>query len=135
MGTRKEIRDTRFTEGAMAEAVGESMRDAQRAIDTVPLTSYKTFDYTATGTTAATIDLLWSATSDTLVRESGGPPRVALVVRVVDTTDESGNPGDFRPSLNFDYVSSPSGQNTVKLYEPEGLTADTKYRITVMFVG
>lgn len=135
MATRKELRDSGFTQEGLLEQLGESARDTQEILDTIPLLSFRTFDYTATGTTTATADLLWSVSGDTLVKPGGGPPVVAYVVRVVDTTAESGNPGNFRPALNFDYESGANGQNTVKLYEPEGLTADVKYRITVMFVG
>jgi hypothetical protein len=113
----------------------EGSRDVQDALDTVPLISFTTFDHTATGTVTDYATLSWGIRSDKLARNATSPPLAALVVRVVDTTDESGNPGNFRPALNFEFVSSSTGDHTVRLYEPEGLTANTKYRITVMMVG
>lgn len=125
MSSRARIRDTDT----------ELARDTQDALDTVPLVSFTTFDHTATGSTADYATLSWGVKSDKLVATPTSPPQAALVVRVVDTTDASGNPGNFRPALNFEFVSSRTGDHTVRLYEPEGLTADVKYRITVMWVG
>lgn len=119
----------------LRESATETDRDIQAALDTVPLVSFSTFPYTATGDTAQYATLNWGIGSDKLARSSTAPPLAALVVRVVDTTDESGNPGNFRPALNFEFVSSRTGDHTVRLYEPEGLTANVKYRITVMWVG
>jgi len=102
----------------------------QEILRLTPLVSFLTFEHTATGSTADTITLRWTGNDAILESDNGGPPLAALVVRVVDTTDPSGNPGNFRPGLNFDYRD---GQ--VLLYEPEGLTADTKYKLTVMCVG
>ena len=113
----------------------EMGRDIQDVLDGIPLISLQTFNYTATGSTATTIDLSWGVKSDKLARNSTAPPVAALVVRVIDLADASGNPGNFRVGLNFEFASSSTGDHTVRLYEPEGLTADQEYRITVMWVG
>lgn len=114
----------------------EQDRSIQDALDTVALTSVTTVPYTATGSNAATIDLSWGIRSDKLARSATAPPRAALVVRVVDvTTNAAGNPGNIRVGLNFEFVASTSGDHTVKLYEPEGLTANSKYELTILWVG
>lgn len=100
----------------------------QEIFDTIPVMSLKTFEIVATGSTATTYQLRYY--DDRAIIHGGRPPIAALVVRVVDTTNATGNPGNFRPSLNFSFDSG-----NVVLYEPEGLTADTRYRLTVMFVG
>lgn len=113
----------------------ELARDLDEALGTVPLFSVTTVPYTATGSTASTIDLLWGIKSDKVARNETSGPQAALVIRVVDTTAAAGNPGDFRVALNFEFVGDSSGNHTVKLYEPEGLTANTEYELTILWVG
>lgn len=104
----------------------------QEMFDQVPLLSFFSFEHIATGSTADTMRLQWINNDATLIQADKRPPIAALIVRAVEVGDETGNPGNIRPAQNFDYDGR-TGE--VLLYEPEGLTADTKYTLTVMFVG
>jgi len=107
----------------------------QEIFDGIPLVSILTFAHTASGSTSTKMPLRWLGNDAILHTGTKGPPLAALIIRVVDDTNRSGNPGNFRVGLNFDYRSNTDGTSEVLLYEPEGLTADRKYWLTVMFMG
>lgn len=104
----------------------------QEIFDTIPLISFFSFQITAAGSNANTFRLQWINNDATLTLANQAPPIAALIARVVEIGDESGNPGNIRPALNFDYDSR-TGE--VILYEPIGLTADTKYTLSIMFIA
>lgn len=111
----------------------EDMRVVQEAFDGIPLISLASVpDFIAAGTNTNTFRLQWRSNRATIVPARFGPPIAALVVRCVEIGDETGNPGNIRPILNFEYDSR---TGDVILYEPTGLTADTKYTLTVMFIA
>lgn len=106
---------------------------AQEIFDTIPRTSIVTgIRLIAAGSSANTFRLQWINNDATITLANQAPPIAALIARVVEVGDESGNPGNIRPALNFDYDSR-TGE--VILYEPLGLTADTKYTLSIMFIA
>ena len=105
----------------------------QEVFDQTPLISIaKIPDYVATGSSSGRPRLQWRSNRDTLVPSTDGPPIAALIVRAVEFGDETGNPGNIRPALNFEYDSV---TGDVVLFEPLGLRSGTRYSLTVMFLA
>ncbi len=105
----------------------------QEIFDTIPLISIVTgIQHIAEGSTDATFRLQWLRNRATVIPADQGPPIAAWVLRAVEKGAESSNPGNIRPALNFDYDGR---TGDVILFEPEGLTADSEYTLTVMLIG
>ena len=139
MTLRQDISRRYFSaDSPLREEVTEAFESAQQALDLVPLISFRWLrGVVATGAAGSELaSVEWGAADNipTVAADATSGPAVALIVRAVDTATPDADVGSVRSRLNHRYDSS-GGVNSVTLFEPEGLTADSTYDFVILFVG